>query len=264
MEHKQVKTARRVVHYWVSGKGDGFIVFTHGATMDHGMFDSQVSHFSDNWKTITWDVPAHGLSRPYEEFSLEDAADDLVRILDQEGVTSAHLVGQSMGGYIIQFTAIRHPTRVTSLTMIGSSPLDPTYYSSMDRWLLSITPGLLKLYPYNYLVNLIASQISTTESARSYAYETLMTMTKKEISSIMMSVYQGVMAYEKQDPINLPILLTYGDRDTSGKVQAYCKTWAARENRPLKVIATAAHNANMDNPEEFNRILEEFLIAIGD
>lgn len=65
--------------------------------------------------------------------------------------------------------------------------------------------------------------------------------------------------YEQDFILPVPLLIIYGDADSSGKVQSYCRQWAEREKRPLKIIADAAHNSNMDNPDEFNRILGEFL-----
>lgn len=259
MEHKILNGKGGEVHYWVKGAGTDCIAFTHGATMDHGMFDEQVDFFSSNYKAITWDVPAHGLSRPYEDFSLQNSADELIHILDQEGVEKAHLVGQSMGGYIAQIAALTHPNRVPTLTALGSSPIQPSYYSAMDKWLLSITPSLLMLYPYNYLIQTIAAQIAIRESARTYVLETLKGLTKREIADIMDKVYKGLQEYKENFRLPLPILIAYGASDRSGKVQAYCDRWAERENRDLKIIPNAAHNANMDNPEAFNQILGGFL-----
>ncbi len=55
-------------------------------------------------------------------YAFDDLADDAVRVLDGYGITSAHLVGMSMGGMIAQLTALKHPARVASLTVISSSP----------------------------------------------------------------------------------------------------------------------------------------------
>jgi pimeloyl-ACP methyl ester carboxylesterase len=55
-------------------------------------------------------------------YTLDDMADDAVRVLDAYGISSAHLVGMSMGGMIAQLVALSHPARVTSLTTISSSP----------------------------------------------------------------------------------------------------------------------------------------------
>ncbi|CAA9537765.1 MAG: Beta-ketoadipate enol-lactone hydrolase [uncultured Solirubrobacteraceae bacterium] len=54
-------------------------------------------------------------------YTLEDMADDGVRLLDCLGVESAHVTGASMGGMIAQTMASRHPSRVRSLVSIMST-----------------------------------------------------------------------------------------------------------------------------------------------
>ena len=259
MDHKKISGKQGTVHDWVKGQGDHCIVFTHGATMDHGLFQFQMEHFAQQYKVITWDVPLHGQSRPYHGFSLQNAASALVQILDSENIQKAHLVGQSMGGYIAQIVALDHPDRVLTLTAVDSSPIQPSYYSAMDNWLLSITPSLLRLYPYDTLINTIATQIAMHESAQVYALETLKGLSKAEIAKIMEMVYRGLKEYKQEFVLPIPLLIIVGDQDRTGKVQHYCQRWAAREKRPLKVVTDASHNSNMDNPTEFNRILEDFL-----
>jgi pimeloyl-ACP methyl ester carboxylesterase len=55
-------------------------------------------------------------------YTLEDMADDGAALLDGLGIASAHLVGGSMGGFIAQLVAIRHPEKVRSLVSIMSGP----------------------------------------------------------------------------------------------------------------------------------------------
>jgi pimeloyl-ACP methyl ester carboxylesterase len=54
-------------------------------------------------------------------YTLEDMADDAVGLLDALGLTSAHVVGASLGGMIAQTIAIRHPERVRTPTSIMST-----------------------------------------------------------------------------------------------------------------------------------------------
>jgi pimeloyl-ACP methyl ester carboxylesterase len=55
----------------------------------------------------------------------EDLRADAVGVLDALDVGRAHLVGQSMGGAMVQLLALEHPGRVASLTIIASSPAGP-------------------------------------------------------------------------------------------------------------------------------------------
>jgi len=261
MIQKTIPGRRGTLHYWVGGNSTHTIVFTHGAVMDHGLFQYQVAYFAPRYKVISWDVPGHGLSKPYEQFSLQNAADELVAILDAENINKAHLVGQSMGGYISQVVCARYPERVGSITAVDSSPIQLSYYSRMDQWLFSITPLILKLYPYSLLIDSMAKQIAMSKPSRSYALETLKTFSKAEVINIMKMVYNGLLQYHEVS-LTCPILIVYGDRDNTGKVKSYCDRWANQENRPLKIISRAAHNANMDNPEEFNRVVGDYLETI--
>ena len=71
-EHKQIESKNGVVHYWIDRNANNdakWIVFTHGLTANHSMFEKQVKYFAIKYSVITWDVPLHGLSRPYHDFS---------------------------------------------------------------------------------------------------------------------------------------------------------------------------------------------------
>ena len=262
MNHKTISNHRGTVHYWTDGDSGQTILFTHGANLDHGMFHPQTGPLAKNYKVISWDVPLHGLSRPYKDFSLQHAADDLMQILDAEHIDQAHLVGQSMGGYISQIAALKYPDRVHSLTSVDSSPIQLSYYTKLDRWLLAITPGLVLFYPYKYLIKTIATGAGLDRTVQSYALEVLKTFTTSEIAFIMDHVYKGLLPYKQDHRLKCPILIVYGEKDAIRKMKEYGEHWAKRENRELKIISSAGHNANQDNPVEFNQVLESFLIRL--
>lgn len=57
-------------------------------------------------------------------YTVDDMADDAIAILDGYAIRRAHLVGMSLGGMIAQLAALKHPQRVLSLTLIGTSAFD--------------------------------------------------------------------------------------------------------------------------------------------
>ena len=59
---------------------------------------------------------------PQPAYQLDDLAADAVGLLDSLGITAAHVVGASMGGFIAQLVTLNHPDRVLSLTSIMSGP----------------------------------------------------------------------------------------------------------------------------------------------
>jgi pimeloyl-ACP methyl ester carboxylesterase len=61
------------------------------------------------------------LRRRKPPYRVDDMADDLIGLLDALGLDQAHLVGASMGGFIVQTAALAHPERALSLTLIMTS-----------------------------------------------------------------------------------------------------------------------------------------------
>lgn len=77
-------------------------------------------------RVIRFDYRDTGLSTHVEDFArhpytLDDLAHDALGLLDHLGVTRAHLVGLSMGGFLAQRLALRHPERMLSLTSMMST-----------------------------------------------------------------------------------------------------------------------------------------------
>ncbi len=63
--------------------------------------------------------------KPEAGYLIADMADDAVGLLDALGISSAHVVGMSMGGMIAQSIAINHPDRALSLTSVMSNTGNP-------------------------------------------------------------------------------------------------------------------------------------------
>ncbi|MCU1278209.1 MAG: alpha/beta hydrolase fold protein [bacterium] len=74
------------------------------------------------FRVIRYDNRDVGLStKPVLGYTLDDMADDAAGLCDALDLPSAHVVGASMGGYLAQLLALRHPRRVRSLSIIMSS-----------------------------------------------------------------------------------------------------------------------------------------------
>jgi len=82
---------------------------------------------------------------------------------------------------------------------------------------------------------------------------------KKGMLNATNAVYQEFLKIKESVQFPFPILLTYGEFDKVGLVAKYNQNWAVAINARLKVIKNASHNANYDNPVEFNHILEEYI-----
>lgn len=266
MQHKQILAQGGNVHYWIDKKDDGVdcIVFTHGVTADHTMFEKQIEFFSDKYTIVLWDVPMHGLSRPYQKFSYRDTTEILHSILQEENINRAILVGMSMGGYSSQHFAAIYPDIVKGLVALDTTPLGVQYYSKSDLWWLKQVAPMAKWFPATILRKSMAKSISETD----YSYQKMMSMLKPLSKSDIieqMRIAYGKFTHENRNVMfQFPVLILVGDRDSTGKVKAYCKEWAKQTGYPLHFIKNAKHFANGDNPEQVNFEIQQFIRAIND
>ena len=73
----------------------------------------------DTGASTCWPVGAPG-------YTGRELVTDALAALDAVGVARAHVVGLSMGGGVAQELGLEHPERVTALTLVATSPVDPS------------------------------------------------------------------------------------------------------------------------------------------
>jgi pimeloyl-ACP methyl ester carboxylesterase len=261
-EHKQLESNNGSVHYWISrnhNPNTKCILFTHGVTANHTMFEKQVAYFEKNYTVITWDVPLHGLSRPYQNFSYENTAKELKSIIDKENIKKVILVGMSMGGYPSQEFAYHYPEHVDRMIMIDTTPFGLMYYSKSDLWWLKQVAPLGKMFTDNLLRKSMAKSVSKTDYSYKKMMEMLAPLSKTEIIEQMDIAYGNFALENKNVQFDFPVLLLLGDHDTTGKIKKYNEAWVKATGYPLHIIKHAAHFSNGDNPEQVNLEIERFL-----
>lgn len=264
MQHKTIATPNGTVHYWIDKKENisDCLFFTHGLTADHTMFEKQIGYFADKYTILLWDVPMHGLSRPYRNFSYYNTAEILHSILKREGIEKVILVGMSMGGYPSQHFANRYPDMVKGFVALDTTPLGRQYYSKSDLWWLKKIAPMAKWFPSGILRKSIARSVSESK----YSYQKMMSMlkpfSKQEIVEQMRVAYEYFAEENTDVTFSFPVLILVGEKDSTGKVKAYCREWAKQTGYPLHFIKNARHFANGDNPESVNKEMESFFNTV--
>lgn len=98
------------------------IVFIHGAAFDHSVWQWQSRYFAHHGHSVlAVDLPAHGRSPGIARDTVEAASEWVVALLDAAGLASAAIVGHSMGSLIALETALKQPSRVAKLALVGTS-----------------------------------------------------------------------------------------------------------------------------------------------
>lgn len=98
------------------------VVMVHGAGHDHSVWQYPARYLSrHSFAVIAPDLPGHGRSAGPAVTGVVELADWLVAMMDALEITSAALVGHSMGSLVALQTAARHRERISGLVLIGSA-----------------------------------------------------------------------------------------------------------------------------------------------
>ena len=107
-------------HYEVSGSGYP-LVLIHGVGLDRTMWEENIAELSKYYRVITYDLFGNGNSEhPDGAYSLSKYANQLNTLLQELNITSAHIVGFSLGGLIAKKFAILFPKKTASLIVVSA------------------------------------------------------------------------------------------------------------------------------------------------
>jgi pimeloyl-ACP methyl ester carboxylesterase len=107
--------------YNVRGHGEPLVLIM-GLGGGHLSWFFQVLAFKRHYRIVTFDNRGiGGTSRPSEPYTIRTMADDTVSLMDHIGISSAHVLGLSMGGMIAAEMAVNYPDRVRKL-ILASTP----------------------------------------------------------------------------------------------------------------------------------------------
>jgi pimeloyl-ACP methyl ester carboxylesterase len=98
------------------------VVFVHGAANDHSVWALQSRYFAHHGRNVlAVDLAGHGRSEGNALTSVEAIADWIAALLDAAHVSTAVLVGHSLGSLAVLAAASRYPERVTQIALLGPS-----------------------------------------------------------------------------------------------------------------------------------------------
>jgi pimeloyl-ACP methyl ester carboxylesterase len=132
------------IHYETFGDdGDHALVLVNGLGSQCINFDAEWCELfaAEGYRVIRFDNRDVGLSSKLDgiDYSVVDMANDVVAILDAEGIDRAHVMGLSMGGMIVQRLAIDHPDRLLTMTSVMSRTGEPGFGDSAPEALAFLT-----------------------------------------------------------------------------------------------------------------------------
>ncbi len=245
-------------HWSVAGPaGAPAIVVVHGAMMGRSVWWPQVEALSDRFRCVTVDQPGHGTRRD-QRFTLDVAVANVVEALDREAGGRAVVVGLSLGGYVAMTVAARHPEKVRGLVIAGSTR-EPAGLSRLGFLLYSYG---LRLAPEPAV-----RAVALAWFRRRYGPAVAAAITAgghfAKGGSAAVKRLAGGRFRDKLLAYGGPILVINGSMDLVFRIGAG-RFIAGVPGVTHRMIPRAGHLSNVDKPEAFTGLIEEFVATLPD
>ena len=249
-------------HYRIDGRGERWATFVTGIANDLSMWDGQVAALERDFNVLRYDLRGHG-GTPASggEYTIELLVSDLAALLDQLNIRRTSVIGLGLGGAIAQAFALAHPDRVDKLMpCCCRARMVPDFAAMWHK--------LRETVSTNGLESIVEPTVQRwfSEDFKSRHPEVLEKI-RKMIRSTTQEGYMGVTAAflgldveAELGSIKAPTLYVSGAEDKLGGPPALMEGLAAKVKGARHVsVPNAAHIANIQNPEGFNRVLMDFL-----
>ncbi len=231
------------------GEGEP-LVLLHGLFGALSNFQDLVEHFRLTNKVVVPLLPLFELDLLHT--SVGGLAKYVHKFIEHKGYNNIHLLGNSLGGHVALVHVLKHPERIKSLILTGSSGL--------------FENGMGDTYPrrgdYEYIKKKTEVTFYDPKTATKELVDEVFEITRNRLKVIKIialakSAIRNNLG-EELNNIKLPTLLIWGNNDT------ITPPFVAREfhrlipNSELHFIDKCGHAPMMEQPEEFNVILDKF------
>ena len=261
------------LYYEEAGKGVP-IVFVHEFAGDIRSWEPQLRYFSRRYRCIAFNARGYlpsDVPESVSKYSQAIAADDIANVMRDLGIRKAHIIGCSMGGYATLHFGLRYPKLARSLTVIGAG-----YGSDSDKQARFLrdtetmarrfeqlgTPEAISIYQVGPAR--VQYQNKDPRGFREFCEEFAehsalgSANTLRGVQARRPTIYSLERGLAR---MKVPTHIFSGDEDNQCLepgifIKRVCP--AAR----LTVVPATGHAVNVEEPDLFNRLTDDFLTLV--
>jgi pimeloyl-ACP methyl ester carboxylesterase len=252
MEYEIIKEGN--FEYLEVGEGET-LMLCHGLFGALSNFSDLIEKFRHTHKVVVPILPLFDLDILHTTVSgLEK---HIAAFIEHKNYTNIHLLGNSLGGHVALVYVLKHPERVKSLTLTGSSGL---FENAMGD-------SYPKRGDYEYIKNKTAQTFYDPAVATPELVDEVFEITKNRLKVIkIISLAKSAIRHnlgEELNQIQQPTLLIWGKNDIVTPPFVAEEFKKLIPNSQLHFIDKCGHAPMMEVPVEFNSILEKFLGSLS-
>jgi pimeloyl-ACP methyl ester carboxylesterase len=248
------------IYYQEAGSGYPLLML-HGLGSSGADWWFQTPAFAPYYRAILPDLRGHKQSSAvHSPISIGTLAADTAQLLEALGIKRAHVLGLSLGGTVAQLLAIHFPAKVNKLILVNTfARLRPT--SLREAYTLARRMVVSKYLPPKTTARVVARDLFPKPEQAALRDEVVSRVGVNDVSSYrhLVDALRRFDSRAQLDQIAAATLLITGERDAV--VPRSCQQQLARGIRRARwqILRDSGHATPVDQPEEFNRVVLEFL-----
>jgi 3-oxoadipate enol-lactonase len=259
--------------YDVTGEGPG-VALLHSTVCDSRMWDAEFAVLSARYRVLRFDLRGFGRSElPPGPFSF---VDDLRGLLELAGIERAALVGVSAGAALAIDFALAEPEWVRGL-VLGAPGIGGLEWSEDVRRFGEREDELVEAGELDEAVELNLRMWVDGPRRGPDAVDPVMRAKVGEMQrrafEVQVDAYGGdeqpgpqarlqPAAIARLEEIDVPTLVIVGDADVPDVLERSEILAARIPGARKEVLADTAHMVNLERPQEFGALLDEFLAGL--
>ncbi|KFF08713.1 alpha/beta fold hydrolase [Chryseobacterium luteum] len=243
------------IHYKESGQGNSSLLFVHGWLGNAEWWNGQQEYFREKYHIVQMDLAGHGKSdTSRKEWSSRLYTDDIKAVADQIDSQEIILIGHSMSGAYVLEASLKIP-EVKALILVDTvKDLDETFTDEQAEQLLFVHyHNDFKNAVENILPQYLFAEKTPSDVRQTLQNEFLRNTSEKAVE-LLRPLYKTDFR-EAASNVQVPVRAINSDNSPTHieNNRKYLKDYDYVE------IAGTGHYPMLENPEEFNRILNDIL-----
>jgi pimeloyl-ACP methyl ester carboxylesterase len=250
------------------------IIFVHEFGADHREWETQVRWFSRHYRCITFNARGYPPSDVPEDdasYGQDHATEDVAAVLKHLAIEKAHVVGLSMGAFATLHFGMRYPQMATSLVVAGCGSGAPKSEREIFKKQCDATAARFLKEGSGTLARALGLgptrvQLQNKDPRGWEEFVQHLSEHSPKGSALTLRNYQALRPslYDLEDQLakmTVPLLLVVGDEDDPC-LDANLFLKRAIPSAGLWTVPRTGHAVNLEEPDAFNRGVQEFLGAV--
>jgi 3-oxoadipate enol-lactonase len=257
-----IRSSDAEIAYEILGSGPP-IVLLHPFPASHELWLPASKALQSRYQLILPDLRGHGDSGVGEgPATMAKHATDLGRILAEEKIDRAILVGVSIGGYASFEFWRRHPGRVQALVLCNTKAQADTAEARAGR--LQAAVEMMERGTEPFFESMVSKLLGATTLATrpdlvDGALRMMRKMSAEDVALVQRGMAERADSVETLKTINVPTLIITGDEDTATGIPEAELMKRHIVGSEMKVVGKAGHYSPWEQPEEVGRLLRQFV-----